>query len=363
MLRLASVVCTLALVACVTSDAPGADPDLSLAAGDTSAWNAAATLHVGEATPGSAGAHARTVYPLWLAGSPAAPLALDVAVTAEDGRDVRVAVRGPITGDGTRPVLGAGGYAQPRGNVELTIEATATGEHLIVVGSYQLATPTEFTVRTTCWDCDAAATDALAAPKSGALVGEGDRTIHAELGAAIRPREDVSIELWTSPPLRRELAQLIATVPVAEGRAELPLPASATEGDDLVLVVRDSSGAMLDAGVAARFAPVAHAFVRTDALIYGAGGSIMASGIAPMFEGRAELVLHSDARGLVLGEATAVADKPGHAGNGFSAFDARFPAAEYARGERLSIGTYTGNGDYRAIACFFAGGTARPCSA
>jgi hypothetical protein len=259
-------------------------------------------------------------------------------------------------------VLGAGGYAQPRGNVELTVEASAIGEHLIVVGSFELETATEFTIRTACWECDAAATDALAAPKAGALAGEGDRTIHAELGAAIRERTDVSIELWIAPPLRRELARLVATVPVSAGRADLLLPASATEGDDLLLVVRDSSGAMLDAGVPARFAPVAHALVRTDALVYGANGMIAASGIAPMFEGRAQLVLHADARGLVLGEATALADKPGHAGNGFSAFDARFPPAAFGRGERLSIGTYNGNGDYRAIACFLAGGAAISCS-
>src|SRR5205085_8119410 len=123
--------------------------------------------------------------------------------------------------------------AQPRGNVELSIEASAAGEYLIVVGSYQLATATEFTLRTYCEGCDAAATDALAFPKSGALAGETDRVIHAELGAAVRSRDDVSIELWMSPPLRREQAHLVATTPVHGGRADLAVPATATEGDDV----------------------------------------------------------------------------------------------------------------------------------
>lgn len=362
MLRLASVVSALTLIGCVTPDAPDADPDLSLAAGDTAAWNTAATLHVGETTLGAAGAHARTVYPVWLAGSDAAPLSLDVVATAEDGYDVRVAVLGPRQGDGTRAVLGAGGYAQPRGNVELTVESTAIGEHLIVVGSHELAAATEFTLRTYCWDCDAAATDALAAPKTGALVGQGDRVIHAELGAAIAARTDVSIELWIAPPLHREQAHFVATVPATGRRIDVPVPASAAEGDDLVLVVRESSGAMLDAGVAARFAPEAHAFVRTDALVYNAGGAITASGVVPMFEGRAQLVLRSDAHDTTLAEALALAERPGQVGNGFSAFDVQFAPAAYGRGERLSIGSYDGNGDYRAIACFAAGGAAISCT-
>jgi hypothetical protein len=361
MLRLASVVSALTLVGCVAGATPD-DADLTLAAGDTAAWNTAATLHVGEATLGGAGAHARTVYPVWLAGSAAAPLTLDVVATAEDGHDVRISVLGPIRGDGTRPVLGAGGYAQPRGNVELSIEADAVGEYLIVAGSYELATATEFTLRTYCWDCDAARTDALAFPKSGALTGTGDRIVHAELGAAVRSRDDVSIELWVSPPLHREQAHFVATVPAVDGAVDLPVPASATEGDDLVLVVRESSGAMLDAGVAARFAPEARAFVRTDALVYNAGGAITASGVTPMFEGRAQLVLHSDARGIVLAEAAVAAERPGQIGNGLSAFDAAFPRAAFGRGERLSIGTYNGNGDYRAIACFAAGGAANSCT-
>lgn len=362
MLRLASVVSALTLAGCVTADAPDADPDLSLAAGDTSAWNTAATLHVGEATPGGAGANARTVYPVWLAGSEAAPLPLDVVVTADDDHDVRVAVLGPRQADGSRPVLGAGGYAQPRGNVELSVEAAAAGEYLIVVGSYELATATEFTLRTYCAGCEASATDALAFPKAGALVGEGDRVIHAELGASVRAREGISVELWTSPPLRREQAHLVATVPASGERVELPLPTGAAEGDDVLLVVRDASGAMLDAGVAARFAPERHAFVRADALVYDAGGAITASGVVPMFEGRAQLVLRSEARDLVLGEALVLAERPGQVGNGFAAFDAPFAPAMFGRGERLSIGTYNGNGDYRAIACFAAGGAAIPCT-
>ncbi|CAN5890535.1 hypothetical protein BH11MYX3_BH11MYX3_37790 [soil metagenome] len=361
----------LSLPACTTSagsTAEPSDPEVTLAAQDAlaapgDAWEVAPTLHVGERAFGQAATGGRRVYPVWLAGSVTTPVTLDVTATAMDGDDVRIAVLGPLRG-GSRAVLGAGGYAQPRGNVELTVDATTSGEHLIVVGSFDLARDTMFHVGTHCWDCVPGATDILAVPKDGALVATGDRIIHAQLGDVLATRTfDVELELWASPPAHPWAATKVATAVASGGQLNVIVPASVHAGDDLRLVITDGAGTTLDAGVATRFMPTATALVRTDARIYGDTGMVQASGIVGLFEGRAPMSMRSETHHVVIADTTVVAERPGQVGNGFASFDATF-APELAdehgtlnpalprNGDLLSIGSIDGNGGYRRLGCF-----------
>lgn len=359
----------LLLSACTESRVPDGDddPDLLLAAEDEAAstdgaWDVAPTLHVGERTTGRASAHGRKVYPVWIAGSEAAPVALDVVATAVDGDDVRVAVLGPIEG-ADRRVLAAGGYAQPRGNVEMTVDITTTGQHLIVVGAFDLARATVFDVHAHCETCDPGQTDVLAAPKDGALVGTGDRIVHMTLGGVLAERDhDVEVEVWASPPGQPEAAQLVGTSIASGAQVNAIVPASVVAGDDLRLIVRDpASGAVLDTGVTTRFAPVLAALVRTDAIRYD-GGRLAASGIAGFYEGYADLSLRDELAHVVLAETAVTATRPGQVGNGWSAFDAAFaPELVPQTGDLLSIGAIDGNGAYRRLGCFAYAGGARPC--
>ncbi|MEO7096123.1 MAG: hypothetical protein ABI175_22870, partial [Polyangiales bacterium] len=342
-----------------------ADPDLQLAAEDEpdssgGAWDVAPTLHVGERATGRASAHGRRVYPVWIAGTETAPVPLDVIATAIDGDDVRVAVLGPIEGD-DRPVLAAGGYAQPRGNVEMTVEITTTGQHLIVVGAFDLARETTFDVHAHCETCAAGQTDLLASPKDGALVATGDRIVHVTLGDVLADRDhDVEVELWASPPASPSAAQLVATSVASGNQVNAIVPASVVAGDDLRLIVRDpASGAVLEAGLTTRFAPELAALVRTDALRYGADDTVGASGILGFYEGYADLSLRDETTQAVINDATVTASRPGQVGNGWNAFDAVFSVAEPHTGALYSIGSIDGNGGYRRLACFAYGNGTR----
>jgi hypothetical protein len=360
----------LVLTACVTIPTGSApipdDPDLALASGDAAAepdgpWDVAPTLHVGERATGQALAHGRRVYPIWIAGTEAAPVPLDVIATAiGDGDDVRVAVLGPQRG-GVRPVLAAGGYAQPRGNIELSLDLTTTGQYLIVVGAFDLARETSFRVQTHCEACDPATTDVLASPKDGALTGTGDRTVHAKLGDAARELA-VSVELWASPPAHPAEAHRVAS----SSSFDLAVPATVRAGDDLRVVVTQVDGTPIDTGVATRFAPEATALVRTDALLYDDAYGVSASGIIGLYEGRAQLSMRSEARHLEITETTVIADRPGMIGNGMNAFDATLQpelaeATPPVDGELLSIGALDGNGTYVRLGCFAYRGETRPC--
>lgn len=362
----ASVLLTVSLSACIDSG-DASDPDLQLAAEDElpqveGAWDVAPTLHVGERTTGRAPAHGRRVYPVWIAGTESAPVPLDVIATAADGDDVRVAVLGPIEG-GDRRVLGAGGYAQPRGNVEMTVDITTTGQHLFVVGAFELARDTAFEVHTHCETCAPGETDILATPKDGALVATGDRTVHMTLGDVLADRDhDVEVELWASPPADPSAAHLVGTSVASGAQVNATVPASVVAGDDLRLIVRDpASGAVLDSGLTTRFAPELRALVRTDALRYGTDDTISASGIIGFYEGYADLSLRDEVTHAVINDATVTASRPGQVGNGWNAFDAVFSVAEPHEGALMSIGTLDGAGAYRRIACFAYGSGARPC--
>lgn len=370
---LASVLVSLSLsaslVACTdeVSDLElAAEADLGADTGKADGvWDAASTLHVGEKVYGRASVNGRRVYPMWLAGTPDAPVSLDIVASAQDGAGgyVRVAVLGPLT-NGTRTVIAAAGYAAPRANIEMTVDATARGEYLVVVGSFELATETSFALGTYCPGCTSDQIDVLAEPKAGALVATETGIVQMELGAVLADRTfGVEVELWASPPAQDWNARKVATSVASGSQVSIVVPSSVLPGDDLRLVVREAGGANLDTGVTTRFAPVLAPLVRTDALLYGDLASIGASGIVGYYEGVASLSLRGETRKVVIANHDLHRVLPGQPGNGFGAFDATFaPPLETQQGELnpnlprngelLSIGYLNGNGDYRRLGCF-----------
>ena len=373
MLRFASLVASTALLvslAACTEDSVSdvelaAEADLGAVGGKADgAWDTAPTLHAGERVHGHASANGRRVYPMWIAGTAAAPVALDIIASAHGEGDVRVAVLGPIN-NGTRQVIAAAGYASPRANIELTMSSKERGEHLVVVGSFELATETDFAISTHCSSCAADQIDVLAEPKAGALVAtENGNIVHVDLGAVLANRAfDVEVELWASPPAQAWNAREVATATASGSQVNILVPASVLPGDDLRLVVRTTGGAVLDAGVTTRFAPELAPLVRTDALLYGDLVSVGASGIVGYYEGVASLSLRSETRKVIIADHDLHVDRPGQPGNGFGAFDATFnPPLESEQGalnpnlptngELLSIGYLTGDGDYKRLGCF-----------
>jgi len=370
MLRFASFVASsllVSLVACTDSMSDlelAAEADLGAASGKADgAWDTASTLHVGEQVYGHASAGGRRVYPLWIAGSDEAPVALDIVASAADESNVRVAVLGPLK-NGAREVIAAAGYSTPRANIEMTVDATDRGEHLVVVGSFELATETGFQITTRCPGCTSDQVDVLAEPKAGALVASETGIVAMELGAVLADRTfDVEVELWASPPAQSWNGRKVATSVASGSQVNIIVPSSVVAGDDLRLVVRKAGGAILDAGVTTRYAPVLAPLVRMDALLYGDLVSVGASGIVGYYEGVASLSMRSEARKLVIAEQDLRANRPGQPGNGFGAFDATFnPELEdghgglnpniQRNGELLSIGWINGNGDYKRLGCF-----------
>ena len=135
------------LFACLAACADDSIPDLDLAAGeampiddkadDASDWAVSPTLHVGARVFDGATAGGRRVHPLWIAGTAASPVALDLEVRGAAGYDVRIAVLGPLT-NGTRAVLAADGYASRKHVANVHVDSQLSGEHLVVIGSFGL---------------------------------------------------------------------------------------------------------------------------------------------------------------------------------------------------------------------------------
>jgi len=349
---------TLSLVGCIEP------ADVDLASGeaipaldgkaDAPGWETAATLHANAQQLDVAHAGARRVHALWIAG----PVSLAITAHANAGDSVRVAVLGPVD-HGARPVLAAAGYSKREQDVAVAFDATTSGEHLVVIGSFRLATSTTYELSATTDQPERV--DALASPKDFALVGDAQRLVKMELGAMLVDQGDFEVELWSSPPLRPELATLVATSEASGSQVNVIAPYPAVHwGDDLQLVVREAGGGrVLDTGVATRFLPTPTNFVRLDAIRYNAS-SLQIAGAVGYFEGVADLRLRSETRHRELAQAVIHADRPGMVGNGFNAFDATF-VPDAHDGELLSVGFVTAADTYRRLGCFDYHGPARPC--
>lgn len=334
--------------------------------GDDPGWGGARTLHVGDGQFDQVAAGDRRVHSLWAAGSAADPIAITVTVeAAEESGTVRVAVLGPLA-DGQRQVIAADGYTAAKHTVELPARITESGEHLVVIGSFGLASDSAYTAEVRCapdHSCDPARVDVLAEPKAGGLVGADD-LIAARLGDVLAVRDfDVEMEVWTSPPGLSWAAEL-AGVSVASGnQVNALVPDAAAAGDDILLVVREAGGAVLDTGVLGRYAPGEGVFARLDAILYGDLVAVTVSGVTGFFEGTAELELRSQETGRTIESVVVRADRPGQVGNGLGAFDATFAPwisdedgnlnPDLPRnGDLLSVGRISGNGDYLPFGCF-----------
>jgi hypothetical protein len=334
--------------------------------GDDPGWGGARTLHIGDSQFDQVAAGDRRVHSLWAAASAADPIAITVTVeAAEESGTVRVAVLGPLA-DGQRQVIAADGYTAAKHTVELAARLTENGEHLVVIGSFGLASDSAYQAAVRCapdHGCDPARVDVLAEPKAGGLVGADD-LIAARLGDVLAARDfDVEMEVWTSPPGLSWAAEL-AGVSVASGnQVNALVPDAAAAGDDIVLVVREAGGAVLDTGVLGRYAPGDGVFARLDAILYGDLVAVTVSGVTGFFEGTAELELRSEETGRTIETVVARADRPGQVGNGLGAFDATFAPwisdedgnlnPDLPRnGDLLSVGRISGNGDYLPFGCF-----------
>lgn len=359
--------CLLALTVAACVDAPttdlnlaASDPDIVAAQQlDSATWENAATLHEGAPLFDHAEPNARRVHSLWIAGSNNSHVPLVVAANGIGGDDVRLAVLGPIDPmTRKRPLLGADGYATQERDARITLDISEPGEHLVVVGSYELATATTYDLSAQCSGdgCGVSRYDVIANPKDGALVADSSRTIEMVLGdVMVGHAQDIDVELWASPPLRPERTTHVATATTSGTQLTAIVPASVKPGDDLKLIVRQADGRVLDTGVATRFAPTRSAFARLDQVLYDDLGSLHIAGVVGTFEGVADLRLFSETRELELATTSVHTDRPGQDGNGSNAFDAGFypdPGVTPHDGEILSVGYLNGNGDYHRMGCF-----------
>ncbi len=350
----------LGLVGCIdaTTDVDLAETDSVALAGDSAAdspsWESADTLHGNAHLFDAASENARRVHSIWIDGSAASPVTVTIAAHANEGSDVRIAVLGPVD-SGARSVLGADGYSSATGEVSITLPFTTSGEHLVVVGSYNLASETFYDLSASCESCEDRV-DVLATPKDFGLVGQADNLVSLQLGSVMQNfNADVSVEVWASPPMQWWNATKVATSEASGSQVNAILPSTVKPGDDLRLVVREGEGRILDSGVTVRYLPVRSRIVRLDKILYDDIAGLHIAGVVGFFEGQADLRLYSESNKKQIASSLQYADHPGHIGNGLNAVDAHFtPELTNAAhdGELLSVGFINGNGDYTRMGCF-----------
>jgi hypothetical protein len=340
------------------ADEEAAESPLDSAKADAPGWQTSTTLHANTRLFDHADPGVRRVHSLWLAGTASSKLPVTLSAVASEGYDVRIALLGPIGANGVRPVLAADGYASKKRRVSISLNVATTGEHLVVLGSYNLVRETFYDLAATCTGtaCTPDRVDTLALPKDGALVGNSQRLIQMQLGTVIaNTNSDIEVELWASPPMQHWNATKVASAYASGTQVNIIAPSSVRWGDDVRLVVREPSGRILDSGITTRFLPTPTNLVRFDAILYGDIASLQIAGSTGFFEGQADLRLRSVTRNRELAQFTAYADRPGMVGNGFNAFDATFmPDLSVAArdGELLSVGRIDGNGTFRRLGCF-----------
>lgn len=354
----------IALLATACVDAASEDTDLATndvlanvptgGAADSPSWDVAETLHANERLEDLAGANQRRVHSLWIAGSNANRVPLTISARAGDGQDIRIAVLGPLV-NGARAVLGADGYASAKRSATVTLDVATRGEHLVVVGSHDLATDAYYELNALCDNCESRV-DVLATPKSFGLVGDDHGVVHMLLGdVMLGYGTDVEVDVWASPPMQSWNGTLVGTSYASGTQVNTIIPATVKAGDDLRLVVRETGGRILDSGVTTRYTPTPAAFARLDKILYGDIASLQIAGVVGFFEGVADMRLYSETHHREIATDTKHIDFPGQVGNGFNAFNATFlPELNVAAtdGELLSVGFINGNGDYRRLGCF-----------
>ncbi len=356
----------IALLGAACTDATPVETDLAVddiianvpgdntPADSASGWDVAETLHANSRIHNFAEANHRGVHSLWIAGSNMNRVPLAISAKAADGYNVRIAVLGPLV-NGTRAVLAADGYGTTKTSVKVSIDVASRGEHLVVVGSHNLATETFYELVAECNDCESRV-DVLANPKEFGLVGNEHGLVSMMLGdVMLGYNADVEVELWASPPMQWWNGTLIGTSVASGNQVNAIIPSTVKAGDDLRLVVREAGGRVLDSGLVTRYMPTNSSFARLDSILYGDLTSLQIAGVTGFFEGHADLRLFSETHQREIAQDNKHVEFPGQVGNGFNAFDATFiPDYSVAAtdGELLSIGFINGNGDYRRLGCF-----------
>jgi hypothetical protein len=282
------------------------------------------------------------------------PVPMTFTAHGNGSDNVRVAILGPLD-HGTRAVLAADGYASPKHDITLSLDVATRGEHLVVVGSWNLATSTVYSLTASCDNCESRV-DVLATPKDGALVESEQGLVQMLLGDVLVGHDsDIEVEVWASPPMRTWEGELVGTSVASGTQVNALLPSTVKAGDDIRLVVREAGGRTLDSGIVTRFAPDQTAFARLDAIMYGDIASLQIGGVVGFYEGVADLRLRSVTHKREIARDVKHANRPGMVGNGFGAFDAAFyPDLSVAAtdGEILAVGTIDGNGDFSSLGCF-----------
>lgn len=355
----------LALIAgCTDAASPAEETDLAAedvvanvpagGAADAPSWLSAKTLHANTPLNDYAGDGERRVHSLWIAGSSSNHVPLTISALAAEGHDVRIAILGPLV-NGTRAVLAADGYSSRDHSVSVDLDIATHGEHLVVVGSYNLASETSYDLVASCDNCESRV-DLLATPKTMGLVGNDHGLVQMMLGdVMLGYNADVEVELWHSPPMQWWNATKLGSSYASGTQVNAIIPSTVTAGDDIHLVVREAGGRLLDSGVTTRYVPSPTNFARLDSILYGDLTSLDIAGVVGFFEGQADLRLRSETRNRELAQDLKHADRAGQVGNGFNAFNATFNpdyAVAASDGELLSIGFINGNGDYSRIGCF-----------
>jgi hypothetical protein len=328
----------------------------ALGAADAPSWDPADTLHANSPQFEYAAANGRRVHSLWIAGTSTSRVPMTITARAAAGHDVRIAVLGPLK-NGARPVLAADGYASAKQTATASLQVATSGEHLVVVGSYNLARETFYTLDAACSAASCASrVDVLHTPKDMALVGNEQRLVQMQLGSVMAGfGADIAVEVWASPPMQWWNGKRVGTSYASGTQVNMIMPTTLRSGDDLRLVVRQAGGRVLDTGVTTRYVPVRQAFARLDSILYGDLASMQIAGVVGFFEGQADLRLRSETYGRELARDIIRADRPGMIGNGFNAFDATFePKLTNAarNGELLSVGWINGNAEYKRLGCF-----------
>jgi hypothetical protein len=326
----------IALLGAACADAAPIDTDLALAdvvanipegaADGAATWDVAETLHANSRLHDSAEANHRSVHSVWIAGSNGNRVPLEISARAGDGYDVRIAVLGPLV-NGSRAVLAADGYSTAKRAVSVSIDVATRGEHLVVVGSHDLATDTFYDLVASCDNCDSRV-DVLATPKDYSLVGDEHGLISMLLGdVMLGYNADIEVELWASPPMQWWNGTQIGSSVASGTQVNAIIPSTVEAGDDLRLVVREAGGRVLDSGLVARYMPNPAAFARLDSILYGDIASLQIAGVTGFYEGVADLRLYSETHHRQIAQDTKRIEFAGQVGNGFNAFDATFTRA------------------------------------
>ena len=188
-----------------------------------------------------------------------------VSARASDGNDVRIAVLGPLV-DGTRAVLAADGYASRARSAEVSLLVAQPGEHLVVVGSYNLATDDDLRPGRHLGPMAAASRDRRARDAQGLAPSSAtpSASVQMMLGDMLVDRDfDVEVELWASPPMQPWNATKIATSEASGTQVNAIAPASVHPATTSAWSSTSPGDRILDTGVTTRFAPAGNAFART----------------------------------------------------------------------------------------------------